>query len=921
MIKILFRSFLIFIIFIGLILTFLLTPMGLKVSVEFGSQFLPGKLTYKKLSGIIIGPITVSQLQYQDKDFTIAVKKLRLNWNPSDLFEKKVSVSDLKIENATITTTFSNVPIKWTPKNIIAKIHEWTATLKEQFYPIHFSVKKATINQLLFTDLTNNKNFGIHHISLESLFSHNQWNMRFFGSIDKPYPISFHFLIDGKPNQYQLGLTIEANHTDWAIEGTGNENSFSIHTTKSLFLNGDLQGKLQFDANQPDHLTWNTILIGKDIHLSLLDPSWIKSFSINLNSSGEEGHQLVTNTEANIIVDTSTLHAILNYKNTWNIQWDLHLKNLENFIKNTKGELDSVGQLNGDLNNPTIDATLNTHLQSELTKLTEAKIILKGNLIKHNLAATVGFPEEIINVSMDGSYSKKQWNGQVNQFTVLMPHDNTWRLLNTFPVTATKEEVNVPNFCLHDNHAGNVCINGTWSHQKLLGHINLNFTHFQWLKSLIPDANITHGDLVAQLDISGNAKKPTLGGMLHLQNASIHIPKANVTLNHIDAHLSGLGKTLEFKLTAFSKNQPINATGSIDLSQPDFPIQMKITSNNALIFNTDEYVMYASSDLNLLLQGHHLSLTGEMTLPQGKIDPNDKQTTTSLPSDVVIIGLKDKKEQNPWTFTTHIVLHLGNKVFLNISNLKADVKGTLNLLSEPGQSLTASGQVFLSHGQLSTFGGVLKLSKHSYLTYSHSEINNPNLNLSASKVILASDNLGISNFSRDKLIVGVNILGNVQSPQISFYSNRANLSQSDILSYLLLGYSNSGTPGNTDFLLRALSAVNMTSQGLLGKQNIASQIEKGLGLSELGVESETTVDALGNPLSQQSSFVVGKHLSKRFYLRYSIGLKNSVTHFNPGNVLELRYLLHRHWALQVDSSQADQSETDFGGDVLYTISK
>lgn len=136
------------------------------------------------------------------------------------------------------------------------------------------------------------------------------------------------------------------------------------------------------------------------------------------------------------------------------------------------------------------------------------------------------------------------------------------------------------------------------------------------------------------------------------------------------------------------------------------------------------------------------------------------------------------------------------------------------------------------------------------------------------------------------------------------------MSQANILSYLLLGYSNSSsTAGNTDLLIRALGAIDLKSQGLLGKENIASQIKSGLGLNELGVESETTVDALGNPLDKQSAFVVGKSLSRHFYVRYSFGL------LTPVNVFELRYLFNENWAIQTDSSSLGN-----GADILYTIS-
>ena len=78
----------------------------------------------------------------------------------------------------------------------------------------------------------------------------------------------------------------------------------------------------------------------------------------------------------------------------------------------------------------------------------------------------------------------------------------------------------------------------------------------------------------------------------------------------------------------------------------------------------------------------------------------------------------------------------------------------------------------------------------------------------------------------------------------------------------------------------------------------------------MGVESETTTDALGNPLNQQSAFVVGKNISRNFYVRYSVGI------LDPINVFEVRYFLNDNWALQGESSTLGN-----GGDVLYSIQK
>lgn len=66
-----------------------------------------------------------------------------------------------------------------------------------------------------------------------------------------------------------------------------------------------------------------------------------------------------------------------------------------------------------------------------------------------------------------------------------------------------------------------------------------------------------------------------------------------------------------------------------------------------------------------------------------------------------------------------------------------------------------------------------------------------------------------------------------------------------------------------------------------------------------------------NQVSDTTSVVVGKSLSKRIYLSYNVGLSQA----DP-NVLTLKYLLNKFFSIQVSSS-----DTSNGIDLLYTATK
>jgi translocation and assembly module TamB len=466
---------------------------------------------------------------------------------------------------------------------------------------------------------------------------------------------------------------------------------------------------------------------------------------------------------------------------------------------------------------------------------------------------------------------------------------------------------------LSSPQAGNLCLHAKWDDKKIVGNIDLHITRFGFLKAWSKDFDITGGQLLANLKLGGAINQPSVTGSINLNQGSIVIPKANLTLNNISASITHDQNQLDFKAQAYSHNQPIHLQGSLHLAQSDVVGQATLTSNNALIIDTDQFKAFASANLNATMKNAAIFITGTIHIPTANIKPNDFQAATTLPdNDIVYTGVIIHPPESMWSIHSNVLVTMGNHVHLHVTGIDAMLGGQVQITREPRHEYFGTGSIFVRNGIYKVYGQTLTIAPNSSMNFENSLLNNPSLNLKASKIVHAVTSTELSSFSERKLTVGIELRGTIKMPKITFFSNR-DLPQTDILSYLLLGYaSSSDAPGNTDLLLRALAAVDITSQGLLGKENIAEQLQSSLGLSEMGVESETTTDTLGNPLNQQSAFVVGKHLTKKLYVRYSIGI------LDPVNVVELRYLLSKRWMVQMDSSTLGN---DTGADVLYRIEK
>ncbi len=445
--------------------------------------------------------------------------------------------------------------------------------------------------------------------------------------------------------------------------------------------------------------------------------------------------------------------------------------------------------------------------------------------------------------------------------------------------------------------------------QHISGKIDINLTRLKILNLFIPDIFNPSGKLIGHMNLNGTLAKPTLTGNINLIGGKLEITEAKVNLTHMNASISASGDHIRYHISAKSENEPINIEGNTNFTQTGFPTVLRIKANNVLLMNTVEYQIYASPDLTFKIHGREARLTGSVLIPKAMISPIAFNSIVTLPQDTTIIGY-ETEESEPLIFESDVHIKLGDQVMVNTSGLKGQLAGGLTIKRKNHQTILASGQLNLINSTFTTHGTTLTISPGSGVTYTNTPITEPALNVKATKTISVNPTTTGQTFSPNSVTVGVQIAGTLRHPIWSLFAVPNTLSQADILSYLLFGRpSNSNSPGNITLLLQAISTLHLNEGN--SPDNPASQISQSLGLTEFGVEQTTSIDAFGTPIGgDQSSFVIGRYLSPKIYLRYSRGL------LTPINIFQVRYLLGKNWALQMEASTLGS-----GGDVLYTIQR
>ena len=417
------------------------------------------------------------------------------------------------------------------------------------------------------------------------------------------------------------------------------------------------------------------------------------------------------------------------------------------------------------------------------------------------------------------------------------------------------------------------------------------------------------GVLNVNATVTGTIAQPELNGTATLDNGSITIPTYGLTLKNVQASLNAKDNKSTLTATATSEGQELKINGELSI----FPFKgnLKLTGNDAIIWNTPSYQIYATPDINLALDGKRVDLTGNVLIPHGSIRPPNFDSALTLPDDVTFTNEDDNNttdKNSGWKAFMNVKLTIGNTnggLTIDTMGLKGRLTGSLDATKKPNQPVLVTGQLRLANNPAPVFnfrGKTLQISS-AVLSYNHLPISQPNVNVTAFTTIKNAVTTAGGRSSSTDLIVGVQLSGNIHNPTISFFSNPVSLSQNDILSYIIFGQPAATSGSAASLLITALQGSSSTG-GLQGG------LQKGLGLSELGVESQDTIDSLGNTIDHNNAVVIGKSLSRKLYLRYSIGI------IDPVNTLEVIYKINNKWSLQTSRSSLGS-----GIDLIYSIER
>lgn len=405
------------------------------------------------------------------------------------------------------------------------------------------------------------------------------------------------------------------------------------------------------------------------------------------------------------------------------------------------------------------------------------------------------------------------------------------------------------------------------TYAPLNGELYLNMSRLSWLQLFVADLVSPKGNVEGHVSLRGTRAQPQLGGEAVLKDFTGEYPSMGLTLadgqGRFTAQPDGSARIVA---NVRSGEGTLNVDGDLSWYGERTPLKLNIRGDRVLLYNTPELRVVANPDMQFGIVDKTMQLRGQVTVPEADIDLERLERGTSVSEDVVVLDPVNPERTPSSPLDMDLAVILGDNVKMAGFGLKGALTGRMQVRARPGREMTANGGLDVS-GRYKAYGQDLTITR-GQLTWNNNIVSDPRINIRAERRI-------------GDVTAGIDVSGRAESPRADVWSNPS-MSQSEALSYLVLGRGLSSASGSEAQQVTAASAALSAGSGL-----IASQLGAKLGLDEAGVSQS---GSLGSVVG------FGKYLSPRFYVGYGVALVGG------SSVITLKYLLTRGFDIEVESS-------------------
>jgi len=427
---------------------------------------------------------------------------------------------------------------------------------------------------------------------------------------------------------------------------------------------------------------------------------------------------------------------------------------------------------------------------------------------------------------------------------------------------------------------------------------NANLASLSWVSPLLGQPGLeVDGALRLAINGTGTVGAPTLNGSVDGDGLAVRWPDQGVRLRNGQLRALLAGDQLQLqRLTLEGNSGRATAEGFVRFAGGEATMNLKLVADKLEALSRPDRTVILSGQASVVRDATQFKVEGNFKADRALVElaPQDRPT---ISDDVIVLGrgktaATQSKKQPAVPLTIDLTADLGDDFHLRGMGADAYLAGSVRVQKTGDRPPRINGTVNTVSGTYAAYGQHLVIER-GVITFS-GPYDNPSLDILAVRKAPGGDQLSTTNVE-----AGVQVRGSALSPTAKLIST-PNVSDSDKLSWLVLGHGMEATTGNEADVLSAAAGALLGGKG--GTGGITSKLANSLGVDELGVRQ-----GAGQASGLENTVVtVGKRISSRLYLSFEQGAATA------SSVVRVRYKINPRITLQL------QTGTNTALDVLYS---
>jgi translocation and assembly module TamB len=431
---------------------------------------------------------------------------------------------------------------------------------------------------------------------------------------------------------------------------------------------------------------------------------------------------------------------------------------------------------------------------------------------------------------------------------------------------------------------------------KLTASANLG--SLAWVSPLLGQPGLeVDGALRLAVNGTGTVGAPTLNGSIEGDGLAVRWPDQGVRLRNGQLRALLAGDQLQLqRLTLEGNSGRATADGVVRFAGGEATMNLKLVADKLEALSRPDRTVVLSGQATVVRDVHQFRVEGNFKADRALVElaPQDRPT---ISDDVIVLGRGNAaaapaQKTSSVPLTIDLTADLGDDFHLRGMGADAYLAGSVRVQKVGDRPPRINGTVSTAGGTYAAYGQRLAIER-GVITFS-GPYDNPSLDILAVRKRPDGEQLSETNVE-----AGVQVRGTALSPSARLVST-PNVSDSDKLSWLVLGHGMDATTGNEADVLSAAAGALLGGKG--GTGGITSKLANSLGVDELGVRQ-----GAGQASGLENTVVtVGKRISSRLYLSFEQGAATA------SSVVRVRYKINPRITLQL------QTGTNTALDVLYS---